>query len=552
MLSVESQSLESLEISIKIRPGIFDRCQNQNSLHRLLPIWAEGLCPQVSIAAKNYSGKVLMTMSTDLVRALFDEVDAAGDYGQAGCCGRGIVICAGGPVMLANAYVLVRVLRDIHETALPIEIWHMGPAEMPDLLANIFAKTGCTIVDALSVGDPEDFKLCDGWQLKAFALKNSSFEEVILLDADQVPLRDPALLFEWPEYKATGAVFWPDTVDIAADNPIWQMLGLPGEQVRSWESGQVCIDKQMHWRTLSLVLAINQRAETFYRFVYGDKDTFLLAWQLTGSDVSLVPHLPFQAERYMVQRDFSGNPLFQHHTNCKWSLTRSNEEHEGLELFAECQGFIEELARVWNGYVFHAPSRSIPAQIIEQDLIARRHFSMTRDGPLPVEVELLQGHQIGKGRSHDLMNWYVDQHDDEFVLVLRDRHRIMVQLARQLPDRWLGRGGSRSEETFSLEPLPAAASARASPEQPIDLVTGLVRVAGKRLPELDCALELLAQADPGIVRQIEIAAAMHEADDAALASHLAKLAARLGGAGEKPAASVRHLVLDDPHRYVRP
>ncbi len=493
-----------------------------------------------------------MTMSTDLVRELFDEVDAAADFGEAGCCGRGIVICAGGSVMLANAYVLVRVLRDIHETSLPIEIWHMGPAEMPELLASMFAETGCTTVDALSVGAPEDFELCDGWQLKAFALKHSSFEEVILLDADQVPLRDPALLFEWPEYKTTGALFWPDVVDIAADNPIWQMLGLPGDQVRSWESGQVCINKKQHWRTLNLVLTINERAETFYRFVYGDKDTFLLAWQLTGSDFSLVPHLPFQSERYLVQRDFAGNPLFQHHTNCKWSLTRSNEEHEGLQLFAECQGFIEELARVWNGYVFHAPPRSIAAQVIEQELIAARHFSMMRDDVLPVEVELLPGHQIGTGRSHDLMNWYVDQQDNEFVLVLRSRHRITAQLSRQLPDRWLGKGGSRSGETFCLEPLRATAGGVETRQDPIDVVAGLVRVAGNQLPELDCALELLARTDPGIVRQIEIAAALYETNDAALAGHLAKLAARLGSAGKKPAASVRHHVLGDPDRYVRP
>lgn len=506
---------------------------------------------EVSIAPKNCSVKVLITMSTDLVGELFNEVDAAGDYDPGRFCGSGIVICAGGSIMLTNAYVLVRVLRDIHQTALPIEIWHLGPAEMPAFLASIFANMGCKIIDALSVGSPLTRKFVDGWQLKALALKHSSFEEVILLDADQVPLSDPALLLDWREYAETGAVFWPDIVDIAADNPIWKMLGLAPVQVRSWESGQVCINKKSHWRTVNLVLAINERAETFYRFVYGDKDTFLLAWQLTKSSFSLVPHPPFQGERYLVQRDFSGNPFFQHHTNCKWSLTKSNEYLEGLKLFAECQGFLDELVQMWNGFIFHAPPRSIKAQLLENELIEQRRFTVARGDPQPFEVELLRGNQIGKGRSYELMNWYVEQQDDELVLVLKDRHKVQARLSRKSPDRWLWKSDNRSEGVFCLEPLQDGINMPASAEEPIDLVADLVRVAGNQLPELDCALELLARMDPGIVRQIEIAAAFYEPNDAALARHLTSLATRLHGAGEKSAASVRHLIMGDPNLYVR-
>ena len=493
-----------------------------------------------------------MTKSTDLVRELFAEADEAGDYVDGRCSGAGIVICAGGSVMLANAYVLVRVLRDIHGTELPIEIWHLGPAEMPDFLAKIFENMGCAILDAQSPGSGKNSRIYDGWQLKTFALKHSSFEQVILLDADQVPLCDPALLLEWPEYKETGAVFWPDVVDIAAENPVWQMLGLDPGQVRSWESGQMCINKKMQWRSINLVLAINERAESFYRFVYGDKDTFLLAWKLTGSNFALVPHLPFQAEQYMVQRDFGGKPVFQHHTNCKWSLTKSNKRLEGLKLFAECQGFLDELAGFWNGHMFQAPSRNIEAQRIENDLTVQRVFSMARSGAQPFEMELLPGHQIGKGRSHELSNWYVDVSDNEFVLVLRDRNKITARLSRQQPGRWLGKRDDGSEEVFCLEDSQVAAGERPSPEEPIDLVAGLVRVAGNQMSELDGALELLARLDPEIIRQIGIVAATHQSTDAALAAHLEKLAARLKSAGEKPIASVRHAILHDPQLYVRP
>ena len=33
---------------------------------------------------------------------------------------------------------------------------------------------------------------------------------MIYLDADNVPLIDPANLLECSEYRATGAIFWPD------------------------------------------------------------------------------------------------------------------------------------------------------------------------------------------------------------------------------------------------------------------------------------------------------------------------------------------------------
>ncbi|MBA4398249.1 MAG: hypothetical protein C0394_12820, partial [Syntrophus sp. (in: bacteria)] len=43
--------------------------------------------------------------------------------------GRGIVLCAGGPIHLANAYVCLKFLRTF--TDLPIELFYAGPAEMP-------------------------------------------------------------------------------------------------------------------------------------------------------------------------------------------------------------------------------------------------------------------------------------------------------------------------------------------------------------------------------------------------------------------------------------
>jgi len=50
-------------------------------------------------------------------------------------------------------------------------------------------------------------------QIKADAIIASSFEEVLYLDSDNIPLRDPTYLFDTELYAEEGrprAVFWGD------------------------------------------------------------------------------------------------------------------------------------------------------------------------------------------------------------------------------------------------------------------------------------------------------------------------------------------------------
>jgi hypothetical protein len=132
---------------------------------------------------------------------------------------------------------------------------------MPQLLADQFSQMGCRAIDALAVKEAFPADIHNGWQLKAYALLHSSFEEVLMLDADQVPVVDPAAVFDWPQYREAGAVFWPDIVDLRADNPVWDLVDLPARRIHSWESGQVCIDKRRHWRPLNALLGLVEHAD---------------------------------------------------------------------------------------------------------------------------------------------------------------------------------------------------------------------------------------------------------------------------------------------------
>lgn len=116
---------------------------------------------------------------------------------------------------------------------------------------------------------PSPFLLTRRSQIKATAMILSSFEEILYLDSDNIPLRDPAFLFDASLYSGPSqprAVFWPDMVkdhrayplgwsalsrrrrpsistqpdtfsipyNSSAHNPIWRLLGRNCDQSQ-WE-----------------------------------------------------------------------------------------------------------------------------------------------------------------------------------------------------------------------------------------------------------------------------------------------------------------------------
>ena len=231
--------------------------------------------------------------------------------------GRGIVVVGGGEKYLPGTYVLLRMLRHLGCT-LPIEVWHLGLKEMPvewgSRLAQYVGHGGAIrdayrVADALeqegritraSPGMPVAATLY-GWESKLFALQWSRFEEVLLLDADNMPVRDPAFLFDEPEYQRHGAVFWPgptpDELWYTVRRDSWKAFGIPDEEYRQeceHETGQVLVDKRRHWDCLSLCNWYSQNLRNWFgKFQLGDKEIPRLSWRKLHRDFFLVPHGPF-------------------------------------------------------------------------------------------------------------------------------------------------------------------------------------------------------------------------------------------------------------------
>jgi hypothetical protein len=268
--------------------------------------------------------------------------------------GRGVVICGGGERYFPSAWVCIRMLRHLG-CRLPVELWHVTDAELDEPLRRLVSPYGVRCVNAEEVRLCQPVRMLNGWEIKPYAIAHCRFEEVLLLDADNVPVRDPTYLFESDEYAAAGSVFWPDYGRLGPDHPIWRICRVPFNDEPEFETGQVVVDKSRCWLPLQLTGHLNDHSDFYYRYIYGDKDTFHLAWRILGMAYAMMPSPlePLQGVT-MCQHDFQGRRLFQHRHGAKWTLNGENPRIAGFEMEDVCLEFLQELSARWR------PSKRAP------------------------------------------------------------------------------------------------------------------------------------------------------------------------------------------------
>jgi hypothetical protein len=171
--------------------------------------------------------------------------------------GRGIVICGGGTRYFTNAWVCINMLRRLG-CRLPIELWHLGPKELDDPIRALVASLGVKCVDAFRMRRRFPVRRLRGWELKPYAILHSPFREVLLLDADNVPVVNPEFLFDTPQFHSTGAIFWPDYTRDKNQKAaaIWRSCGLREPREPEFETGQIVLDKKRCWSALCLTTSI--------------------------------------------------------------------------------------------------------------------------------------------------------------------------------------------------------------------------------------------------------------------------------------------------------
>ena len=293
--------------------------------------------------------------STEMLGQAEAFLAALPDYPGERYHGRGVVI-AGGGRYFPSLYVTIRALRHAG-CGLPIQVWYLGRNdEMPAERQALLGPYQVECVDADVVRHFYPARQLNGWELKVFATLYSDFEELLFLDADCYPCRNPEFLFDLDDYQAQGAIFWPD---MATRDPRlkWAAFGIldPGGPA-SIESGQYVLHKRSSWKPLNLAWFYNDHSEYYYRYCYGDKHTFEVAWARCRQPFLMwQPNAMWQRVAY-VHPGPDLLPLFVHRCADKFRLepvvylTAQNYHtpffQKDLPLERECWGWMAELARL--------------------------------------------------------------------------------------------------------------------------------------------------------------------------------------------------------------
>ncbi|MFC0513475.1 hypothetical protein ACFFGT_04660 [Mucilaginibacter angelicae] len=243
--------------------------------------------------------------------------------------GRGIVICAGGYMYVTCAWINISMLRK-SGCSLPVELWHEG-GEINESMKMKFKELGVICKDCKDYSQDS----LKGYAMKPFSILNSSFKEVLFLDADNNCVKDPTYLFDSKEYLKSGTIFWPDAWTTPDSNPIWKIIGCKSDNSKEQESGQILIDKEKCWKELNLCIYFNENRELYYKFLLGDKDTFKFAWMalkkeyyMISTPLSYAGYTTSNMDFYgmtMVQHDDNGEPVFLHRNLLKWGQMKNDE-----------------------------------------------------------------------------------------------------------------------------------------------------------------------------------------------------------------------------------
>ncbi|KAL2867012.1 mannosyltransferase putative-domain-containing protein [Aspergillus lucknowensis] len=279
------------------------RSQLWQSLHPLLEQYAPD-CPRPTLhgsagprrfdaAIKDFP-RQNQVMNVDEIQAPMQHAHDGFVHGICSLPGRrayvpdtmGIVSSAGG-TYLPTFVVSVLLLRRTGST-LPVELFMRDWMEYePYACEVILPPLGVKCLILSEIMARNGTKSIDVFQIKSYAMLFTSFEKFLWLDADCVPLHDPADILNSEPFTSTGLVTWPDFwANTAA--PVYFKISRQVEPLsptrQATEAGMLLVSKKTHIDTLILAAYYNYYGPDYYYPLLdqgapgaGDKDTFLHA-----------------------------------------------------------------------------------------------------------------------------------------------------------------------------------------------------------------------------------------------------------------------------------
>lgn len=380
-------------------------------------------------------------------QAAADAILSAPSFEPAEYRGRGIVICGGGETYFSQAWVLIRMLR-ARGCRLPIELWHKGPHELSPRMRELVEPYGVDCRDAFQMCLERGVSRLFGWTIKPLSILYAKFREVLYIDADNVPTRDPQYLFDEPLFEQHGSLFWTDrfrggnSPHRSVRDTAWEICNVPQRDEPEFETGQLLVDKSRTWNELQLTLHFNQCADVYYEHLYGDKDTFRMAWHRLGRPYGEVPFGPSSPPHFGVlyQLDPSGSVVFQHRARSKWKLGGPNRRVPGFQGEELCLKFLDELAGLWDGTIESRGPGDAPNGAAERSALTGEPCECWIEGEPRGQIRFHPDGTLEAAPGRIPNGWELElQPNNGAILALRDDSSPPVYLHPSGPKEWSGR-----------------------------------------------------------------------------------------------------------------
>ncbi|BGP30434.1 hypothetical protein JCM10296v2_002189 [Rhodotorula toruloides] len=232
---------------------------------------------------------------------------------------RGLVWTAGNADTFERSLVSLRLIRKSYNCSLPAQIFHFTSENPSPEQAAEFESLGAKVLALQSLDKEEGQGRTKSFHLKGGAIVDSAFDEVLLLDSDNIPARDPTFLFESAEFREMGVILWPDFFKDQPENAIWSILGIQCRDEFTVEAGQVLVRKSDHLDALLVVEHMLRDWRFWFQFSDGDKDLFryaLLAlrkrWAIPARHLSSASWTDQGALGAEHEHQFAGHTMVQY------------------------------------------------------------------------------------------------------------------------------------------------------------------------------------------------------------------------------------------------
>lgn len=218
------------------------------------------------------------------------------------------VVIAGGGRYLSWTWVLLRHLRETLKSSVPVQVWHLGPKEMPEWAKAHLSALDATTVDAHQVAQKHPVRELGGWTLKTYAVRHAPWQRVMFIDADCFPQVRPEDILHHRDAVTHGSLFFHD---VGSHNSAWGYVdcGLSVPTLE-WETGQFIWDKALAWTALQWALWMHEHTEVFFRTFHGDKGVIEAAFRIAGDPHVMGPRSEWSG--YGICHYLDNKPAFKH------------------------------------------------------------------------------------------------------------------------------------------------------------------------------------------------------------------------------------------------